>query len=45
MSKGIYIANGEELRVCDVEQKEQMVMCMSLLSSRLFCGLFKYLWC
>ena len=45
MSDGISIANDEEVRVCDVEQKEQMVKCMSVLSSRLYCGVFKYLWC
>ena len=36
MIDGIFIANDEEVRVCDVEQKEQMVMCMSVLLSRLY---------
>ena len=45
MSDGIFIANDEEVCVCDVDQKEQMVMCMSVLPSRLYCGVFKYLWC
>ena len=40
-----FIANDDEVRVCDVYHKEQMVMCMYVLSSRLYSGVFKYLWC